>query len=338
MTVAAAVDRDTSPVVLSVRHLRTYYRTRGRQVPAVDGVDLDLTAGEVVGIVGESGSGKSTLARSIIRLIDTSYTRIVDGEVWLDGQDLLRLPGRKLHEVRGESIAMIFQSPLTALNPAYTVGAQITEAIRAHRTMPRDQLAQQVLELLGQVGIPDPAQRRHDFPHQLSGGMRQRVAIAIALACGPRVLLADEPTTALDVTIQAQVLELIRQLSRTVGTAVLLITHNMGVVAQMCERTLVMYGGVVVEQAATAELFANPAHPYTQGLIASIPKPDVDTDELQSISGTVPSFSAPVRHCRFTDRCPQAFDPCAAGEPPLVEIGDGHRVRCWLYAPDRGEG
>ena len=324
--------------LLSVEDLRTHYLTRTGVVPAVDGVSISVEPGEVIGIVGESGCGKSTLARSILSLIDRSYTRIVDGQVIFDGRDLLDLAPHELNRVRGKEISMIFQNPQTALNPVYTVGWQISEALRTHQPkQSRREMRTQVLDLLRQVGIPAPEERIDAYPHQLSGGMQQRVGIAIALACRPMLLIADEPTTALDVTIQAQILELVRQINREHHMAMILVSHNLGVVAQLCTRTYVMYGGVVVEEATTDELFESPKHPYTQGLLRAIPQIGDLQDELETIPGRVPRLTGEVGHCRFVDRCQMAMDQCREAEPPLIALTEGRQVRCWLYPEDQGQ-
>lgn len=320
--------------VLKVKGLKTYYQSKRRVVPAVDGVDLTLYQGESLGIVGESGCGKSTVARSIIGLLDYSYTRIEAGEVLYQGKDLTKLPVSALNRIRGKQISMIFQNPLTSLNPVFTIENQITEILKIHERMTKKQMRERVIELLTMVGIPTPEQRLADYPHQLSGGMQQRVMIAIALACNPEVIIADEPTTALDVTIQAQILDMIRELNQRFGTSMILITHNMGIVAEMCERVMVMYGGVVVEEGTAVQLFDTPMHPYTRGLLAAIPSIDEEKETLFSISGTVPRFTLPIKRCRFADRCDRVFAACTQCEPPLTDLPDGRHVRCHLY----GEG
>lgn len=321
--------------ILTIRNLKTYYRARQRTVPAVDGVDLDLAPGQMLGIVGESGCGKSTVARSIIGLIDRSYTDIVSGSVLFQGRDLLRLSPKEMDEIRGAKISMIFQNPLTSLNPVYKVGEQIAEVLKVHTCMTASERKARVIELLGRVGIPDPDSRAEEYPHELSGGMQQRVIIASALACNPEIIIADEPTTALDVTIQAQILSLIRSLNLAYGTAMILITHNMGIVAQMCSRIMVMYGGVVVEEGNVHQIFHGAVHPYTRGLLKAIPSIADDKEELYTIKGTVPRFSAPVVGCRFCDRCPYAEDICRREEPDIVRLDDGRKVRCHVFP---GEG
>jgi peptide/nickel transport system ATP-binding protein/oligopeptide transport system ATP-binding protein len=313
-----------------VSNLKTYYQSNGKSVPAVDGVSFRLHEGEVLGIVGESGCGKSTVARSILGLFDPTYTKIVGGEIEYRGRNLIKLSRKELSRIRGSKISMIFQNPQSSLNPSYTVGDQIAEALTSHRSMARKDANARVVELLRLVGIPAPETRRKNYPHQLSGGMQQRVLIAIALASQPEVIIADEPTTALDVTIQAQILELLSRIKEQFRMGMLLITHNMGIVAEMCDRVIVMYGGAVVEEGETSKIFASPSHPYTQGLLASIPSLDEDLEELFSIPGSVPRLAAPVRQCRFAGRCAFAFDKCLEGEPPLIDLGESHRAKCWL--------
>ncbi len=313
--------------ILRVDNLKVYYYSAKRVVPAVDGVSFTLKKGEILGIVGESGCGKSTVVRGIIGLIDERYTRIEAGQVLMEGKNLADLPLRELCRIRGKKISMIFQNPLSSLNPVYTIGSQIEEAILVHEKPSKAQLKERVLELLKLVHIPAPEMRYNDYPHQLSGGMQQRVLIAIALACNPQVIIADEPTTALDVTIQAQILELLRELNEKMGVGVIFITHNMGVVAEMCDEMMVMYGGVVVEKGKCEEIFENPLHPYTRGLLAAIPSIKEDKEELFSIKGQVPVFAHPVTRCRFADRCGLCEDRCLKGEPPL-SVFSGREVRC----------
>ncbi|MGE7225767.1 ABC transporter ATP-binding protein [Paenibacillus glucanolyticus] len=316
--------------VLTVNNLKTYYYSNNKKVPAVDGVSFCLYKGEVLGIVGESGCGKSTVARSILDLLDKSYTKVEAGEILFHGSDLLRLNAKQLNRVRGKKISMIFQNPQAALNPVYTVGDQISEVLQIHEKMSKKDIKARVIELLRLVGIPAPETRLMDYPHQMSGGMQQRIVIAIALACNPEVVIADEPTTALDVTIQAQILDLMTRIKRQSRMGMILITHNMGVVAEMCDRVMVMYGGAVVEEGATTDIFASPSHPYTQGLLASIPSIEEDKEELYSIPGSVPRLTAPVTHCRFAGRCPHTFGRCEESEPPLMDLGKGHKAKCWL--------
>lgn len=314
--------------ILQVNNLKVYYYSKKKVVPAVDGVSFTLKKGEILGIVGESGCGKSTVVRGIIGLIDERYTRIEDGEVLMDGRNLVDLTQKELCRIRGKKISMIFQNPLSSLNPVYTIGSQIEEAILTHEKAPKDKVKERVLELLRMVHIPAPEMRYNDYPHQLSGGMQQRVLIAIALACSPEVIIADEPTTALDVTIQAQILELLRELNEKTGVGVIFITHNMGVVAEMCEEMMVMYGGVVVEKGKCSAIFEHPLHPYTRGLLAAIPSIKEDKEELFSIKGHVPVFEHPVQYCRFASRCEYCEDRCRQQEPPL-SIVDQREVRCF---------
>jgi len=314
--------------LLSVRGLRTTFRAEDGEFAAIEDVGFDLAEGEVLGIVGESGSGKSVTALSILRLIPSPPGRIAAGEVRLDGQDLLTLSERRMREIRGAEIAMIFQEPMTSLNPVLTVGEQIVETIRYHERIGAQAAACRALDLLDQVGIPSPAQRLGEYPHQLSGGMRQRVMIAIALSCNPRLLLADEPTTALDVTIQAQILELLRSLQERFGMAVILITHDLGVIAEFVDRVIVMYAGRVVESAGVHAIFEQPLHPYTEGLLGSIPSLDDERERLQAIPGVVPSpFELPPG-CRYAPRCPYAREACAAEDPPLLALRPDHRAAC----------
>ncbi len=327
--------------ILRVNNLKVYYYSQKKVVPAVDGVSFALKKGEILGIVGESGCGKSTVVRGIIGLIDERYTRIEDGEVLMGGKNLVDLSQKELCRIRGKKISMIFQNPLSSLNPVYTIGSQIEEAILAHEKISKEKVHERVMELLKLVHIPAPELRYHDFPHQMSGGMQQRVLIAIALACNPEVIIADEPTTALDVTIQAQILELLRELNEKTGVGVIFITHNMGVVAEMCEEMMVMYGGVVVEKGKCDDIFATPLHPYTQGLLAAIPSIKEDKEELYSIKGHVPVFKHPVQQCRFASRCEYCEDRCRQSEPPLSNV-DGREVRCFRIGeigergPNRG--
>jgi peptide/nickel transport system ATP-binding protein/oligopeptide transport system ATP-binding protein len=317
----------TAPL-LDVRNLVTAFRSGGGTFNAVDGVSFTLAPGEVLGIVGESGSGKSVTALSILGLIPNPPGRIVGGEIHFRGENLLKAASRRMRQIRGAEIAMIFQEPMTSLNPVYTIGDQIIETIRYHERIGPKAARQRALDMLDRVGIAMPARRLDEYPHQLSGGMRQRVMIAIALSCNPRLLLADEPTTALDVTIQAQILELLSDIRSEFGMAVILITHDLGVVAQHVDRVMVMYGGRVVEEAPVYELFAHPRHPYTEGLLRSIPSIDDEGGRLFAIPGTVPApFDLPSG-CRFRTRCGYAAPACAATNPPLIEAGPEHRSAC----------
>jgi len=304
--------------MLEVRDLRTHFHTRAGLLKAVDGVSFSVGAGETVALVGESGSGKSVTALSILRLVPSPPGRIAGGQVLLDGVDLLTLPEARMAEMRGSAVSMIFQEPMAALNPVMTIGDQIGEALAAHG---RSAARQRTLELLDLVRIPDRHARIDDYPHRLSGGMRQRVMIAMALACRPKLLIADEPTTALDVTIQAQILDLLRELQAEIGMAMLFITHDLGVVAEIADRVVVMYAGRKVEEAPVADLFARPLHPYTQGLLAA-------TASLQEIPGTIPSLIGLGPGCPFADRCPLVMDACRPAPPPRSVPGPGREVYC----------
>jgi peptide/nickel transport system ATP-binding protein/oligopeptide transport system ATP-binding protein len=317
-----------------VKDLHTYFHTYDGVVKAVDGVDFCVRKGEALGLVGESGCGKSVTALSILRLIQQPPGRIVKGQILFDGQNLLDLTQDEMRHIRGNRISMIFQEPMTSLNPVYTIGDQISESIRLHQGLSRTDAMNLSVEMLKKVVIPDPEKRIKEYPHQLSGGMRQRVMIAIALSCGPSLLIADEPTTALDVTIQAQILSLMNQLKDETHASVLLITHDLGVIAKMVQSVAVMYTGKIVEYADVIELFDNPKHPYTLGLMDSIPRMDIPVAEdkmLRTIPGVVPSLLDLPPGCPFQARCPEAFDKCARENPSLVERGTGHLVRCWLH-------
>jgi peptide/nickel transport system ATP-binding protein len=313
--------------LLEVRELRTHFAVDGGEFRAVDGVSFSLAPGRTLGIVGESGCGKSVTALSIMGLVPQPPGRIAGGEIRLEGVDLLELSGAKMRELRGNRISMIFQEPMTSLNPAFTVGEQIVEGILCHRRVGRDAAKTHALEMLRRVRIPSPEQRYDDYPHRLSGGMRQRAMIAMALACEPRLLIADEPTTALDVTIQAQILDLMRTLREETGAAIILITHDLGVVAELAHDVAVMYAGRIVEHAAAEPLFAEPQHPYTIGLLGSIPKVYLERKRLAAIEGQVPI--ARVAGCQFHPRCPFAEERCRREEPPLVDLGGGHEAACW---------
>ncbi|MCC6870075.1 MAG: ABC transporter ATP-binding protein [Burkholderiales bacterium] len=332
----AAASRAGGPPLLEIRDLVTRFATDAGEFTAVDGVNLSVEAGRTLGIVGESGCGKSVTAMSIMGLVPQPPGRIAGGEIRFDGVDLLRLDPAALRELRGNRIAMIFQEPMTSLNPAYTVGDQIAEGILRHRKVSKAEARSLATEMLRRVRIPSPETRYDDYPHRLSGGMRQRVMIAMALACEPRLLIADEPTTALDVTIQAQILDLMRALREETGTAIILITHDLGVIAEVADDVAVMYSGSVVERAGVAALFADPQHPYTIGLLGSIPQLHLEQERLAAIEGQVPTPSRPVTGCRFHPRCPFAVDRCRIEAPPLVPVHDGHEVACWrapLVAP-----
>jgi len=327
---------NTTPApLLQVRNLKTYFQTEAGTAKAVDGVDFDIYPGEVVGLVGESGSGKSVTALSILRLIPDPPGKIVDGSIVFKGRDLLKLSWNEIRAIRGKEISMIFQEPMTSLNPVFTIGMQMMEAVLVHERVSKAEAFKRSVEMLELVGIADPPSRMNDYPQQFSGGMRQRVMIAMALACNPSLLIADEPTTALDVTIQAQILELMLQIKdQRRDAAILLITHNLAVVAETCHRVIVMYGGRIQEVAPVKELFKNPQHPYTRGLLASLPAVDGERRQrLPAIPGSVPSiFELPVG-CKFETRCAERLERCALIEPPLIEISAGHWVRCHLVNP-----
>jgi oligopeptide/dipeptide ABC transporter ATP-binding protein len=316
--------------LLSIENLRTYFYTDAGVARAVDGVSLQIGAGETVGLVGESGCGKSVTALSILRLIGPPGRIEAESRLLFEGRDLLRLAEDDMRRVRGNRIAMIFQEPMTALNPVFTVGDQIAEVVRVHERAPRKAAWNRAVEMLELVGIPAPAERAKEYPHQLSGGMRQRVVIAMALMMRPALVIADEPTTALDVTIQAQILDLLRDLQRRFGTSILLITHDMGVVAEIASRVIVMYGGEVVEQAPVDRIFANPHHPYTEGLLAAMPRLGQERERLRTIPGTVPPPTNWPSGCRFHDRCPYAWERTAIEHPTLYEVENAHFSRCHL--------
>ena len=319
----------TTPL-LEIENLHTFFYTDNGVARAVDGVSISVGVGETVGVVGESGCGKSVTALSILRLVRPPG-RIEDGSVMrFDGRDLLELNEREMQHVRGNRIAMVFQEPMTALNPVFTIGDQIGEVARIHAGMSKRDAWAKAIEMLTVVGIPAPEQRAGEYPHQLSGGMRQRVVIAMALVMNPALVVADEPTTALDVTIQAQILELLADLTRRLGTSVLLITHDLGVVAENCTRVIVMYAGEVVEEATTIDLFARAHHPYTEGLLGAMPRVGGEKDRLATIPGTVPPPTSWPKGCRFRDRCPYSWERCETEHPPLYQIGGGHTSRCHL--------
>lgn len=317
--------------LLDVSDLKTYFHTDQGICKAVDGVSFSVKAGDTLGIVGESGSGKSVSTLSILRLIPEPPGKIESGTVRFDGVDLLNLSRKEMRKIRGNTISMIFQDPMTSLNPVFQVGEQIAEAVRLHQDLSRSAALDKAIEMLTLVGIPAPEKRVRDYPHQLSGGMRQRVMIAIALSCRPRLMIADEPTTALDVTIQAQILDLIQRLKDETGTSIVLITHDLGVIAEATQHVVVMYAGKVMETTNTRDLFAEAYHPYTQGLLQSIPRPEQDLKRLPAIPGIVPNLLDLPTGCTFNDRCPKAFARCFKEEPPLLTITPGTGCRCWLY-------
>lgn len=319
-------------VVLDVKDLQTSFFTDSGEVPAVDHVDFHVREGEVLGIVGESGCGKSVTSLSVMGLVPSPPGKIVGGEILYKDQDLVHMSEKKMRTIRGNEIAMIFQEPMTSLNPLFTIGKQMTEAMLIHRKdLSKQAIHDKAVEMLKLVGLPRSKEIMKDYPHQLSGGMRQRVMIAMALVCDPEVLIADEPTTALDVTTQAQILKLMRDLNTQLNTAVILITHDLGVVAETCERVVVMYAGQVIEEAPVNELFHNPEHPYTKGLIKSVPDIRNKADRLYSISGNVPIPGSVTKGCKFADRCEFAFDRCFKEQPPLNETSEVQKTRCFLY-------
>jgi oligopeptide transport system ATP-binding protein len=317
--------------LLEVKDLRTHFNTRDGVVKAVDGVSYDIQEGETLGLVGESGCGKSVSALSILRLITSPPGRIVGGSVEFDGRDLIKLSDAEMREVRGNDIGMVFQEPMTSLNPVLTIGRQLTEGLELHLKMTKSDARSRAAELLVMVGIPDATQQLKSYPHQFSGGMRQRVMIAMALSCNPKLLIADEPTTALDVTIQAQILELLQKLSADMGTAILIITHNLGVIARYASRVNVMYAGKIVEGGATRELFTNPQHPYTKGLLQSVPRLSQDrTEKLFTIEGSPPDLINLPKGCAFQPRCAYAVSECTVTAPPLTDRGDSHLAACFV--------
>ena len=327
---------DNEEILLEVKGLKTYFKDSRGLVPAVDGVDFILHKGETLGIVGESGCGKSMTAMSILHLLPPKG-EIVDGSIQFKGQDITHLPPKEMARLRGKEIAMIFQEPMTSLNPVYTVGWQISEMILRHEPMTKKQAKEKAIEMLRLVNIPAPEKRVDEYPHELSGGMRQRVMIAMALSCNPELLIADEPTTALDVTIQAQILDLMRNLKKSLNTSIIMITHDLGVVAEMSDYVLVMYAGMVMEYSDVATLFQQPLHPYTQGLMKALPRLDDPQDKLYVIKGAVPSLYHLPAGCRFWPRCPYATERCKQEMPGLYQIGE-RKVRCFRYENGLKEG
>lgn len=325
--------------LLEVRNLRTHFYTDDGVVPAVDGVSFSLGVGETMGIVGESGCGKSVTSLSVMRLIPNPPGRIVEGDIVFQGENLLNKSEAQMRHVRGNDIAMIFQEPMTSLNPVFTAGDQIIEAIMIHQKAGKREARSKAIDMLRLVGIPSPERRIDDYPHQMSGGMRQRVMIAMALSCNPKLLIADEPTTALDVTIQAQILSLMLKIRQDLGTAIMLITHDLGVIAETVEKVAVMYAGKIVESADVVSVFRAPLHPYTSGLLGSIPRLNEDCERLHVIEGVVPNpFNMPIG-CRFCPRCAYAERICMEQEPQLVDVGNGHQVSCWkpfVYTVHKG--
>ncbi|MFW5986139.1 MAG: ABC transporter ATP-binding protein [Halanaerobiales bacterium] len=317
--------------LIEVKNLKTHFFTEEGVVKAVDGVDFEIYPGETLGIVGESGCGKSVTSLSIMRLIESPPGQIVEGEIWYDDKDLTKLKQSQMRKIRGNDISMIFQEPMTSLNPVYTVGDQISEAITLHKKVSKKEARKQSIDMLRKVGIPLPEQRVDEYPHQLSGGMRQRVMIAMALSCDPKLLIADEPTTALDVTIQAQILELMNDLKDKFGMAIMMITHDLGVIAEVSDRVGVMYAGKIVEYTDVESLFHDPRHPYTWGLMRSIPKLEEEVERLDAIPGVVPNPLNFPEGCKYHTRCTIADDKCRAEEPPIEEVEPGHKVRCWHH-------
>ena len=317
--------------ILQVKDLETTFFTHDGNIAAVDHITFSVREGEILGIVGESGCGKSVTSLSIMGLVPNPPGKITNGKILLDGKDLTKLKEKEMRKIRGQQVAMIFQEPMTSLNPLFTIGNQLIEAIRIHnKKWTKKQAKNRAVEIMKLVGLPRAEQLLEEYPHQLSGGMRQRVMIAMALVCSPKVLIADEPTTALDVTIQAQILHLIKDLNSRLNTAVLLITHDLGVVAETCERVIVMYAGQIVEEAPVLEIFNNPRHPYTQGLIKSVPDIRYKKDALYSIPGNVPKPGSIMNGCRFAARCPHAFDRCLSETPQIYDVSDHHKSRCFL--------
>lgn len=316
-------------VILQVNGLKTYFFDRKGKVPAVDGVDFMIRKGETLGIVGESGCGKSVTSMSILKLLPPEG-KVIEGEILFKGRDLTKCTSREMEKVRGKEISMIFQEPMTSLNPVYTVGVQIGEMIRNHEKLSKKEVREKAIHMLKLVGIPSPEKRVDEYPHELSGGMRQRVMIAMALSCNPELLIADEPTTALDVTIQAQILELMKDLKKQLNTSIMMITHDLGVIAEMADYVLVMYAGMVMEYCDVKQLFKNPLHPYSQGLINALPRFDDVKDKLYVIEGTVPSLYDMPDGCRFWPRCPYATERCRKDVPKLYCCGD-RQVRCFLH-------
>ncbi len=320
---------NTSPVVLKVDGLKTYFETRWGTVRAVDGVSFDLRRGETLGIVGESGSGKSVTMLSLMRLVPEPPGRIVDGQILLEGQDLVQLSDREMSEIRGSQIALIIQDPMTSLNPVFSIGNQVGEAIKIHQDIPKRTVVQQVLDVLRKVNIPAAETRVRDYPHQMSGGMRQRVVGAIGISCEPIVLIADEPTTSLDVTIQAQYLKLLKELQEASNIGLIFITHDFGIVAKMCDRVAVMYAGRIVEMGDVRDIFNHPSHPYTEALLSSVPKLEEDVDRLYSIEGQPPTLHDLPQGCPFAPRCQYVMDKCLETYPAQFDVSDSHYAACW---------
>lgn len=333
-----SVEKSSPERLLEIRDLKTYFQTDRGVLRAVDGVDVTVSAGETVCIVGESGCGKTVTAHSVLKLVPMPPGKIAGGQILWKGRDLARLSASEMNRVRAKEIAIVFQEPMTSLNPVYTVGDQIAEVVRLHERLDRQKARARAIEMLELLQIPNAARRVSDYPHQFSGGMRQRVMIAMALSCGPKLLIADEPTTALDVTIQAQILDLMQEMKERLEMSIMLITHDMGVVAEVAQRVIVMYAGRVVEEAATTQLFDNALHPYSQGLIRSIPRIDRSKERknrLETIPGSVPNLIDPPSGCRFAARCSFASEACRQEAPPLIEVEPGHKVACFLHGEPR---
>ena len=323
--------------ILEIKDLCVEFQTVEGTVHAVDHLNYTLHKGEKLGIVGESGSGKSVSSLGMMQLIPNPPGRITGGEILYHGKDLVKASEKEMQKIRGNEISMIFQEPMTSLNPIIKCGRQIAESLRLHRGMKKKEALEEAVRMMRAVGIANPEVRAHEYPHQMSGGMRQRVMIAMALACQPQILIADEPTTALDVTIQAQILDLIRELNESMGTSVVFITHDLGVVSELCDTVIVMYTGHIVEQAPVKELFESPKHPYTKGLLNAIPKITRERNPLETIEGMVPNPTERIEGCSFSPRCPYATDQCRKAEPPMTELSDGRLVRCWQYAKENEE-
>lgn len=327
-----------SETILEVKNLKTYFYTEEGVVPAVDGLDFSLKDGETLAIVGESGCGKSVTSLSVLGLIKNPPGRIIDGEILYRGEDLCKVKEKRMRQIRGNDISMIFQEPMTSLNPVFTIGHQIMESLIYHQNYNKAQARERAIEMLRLVGIPDPEKNVDYYPHQISGGMRQRVMIAMALACNPKILIADEPTTALDVTIQAQILRLLADLRDKTGTAIILITHDLGIVAQTAENVMVMYGGQAVEYSDVKSIYKDPLHPYTVGLLKSIPKLHEEQEKLYNIRGSIPSPHEFPKGCRFSPRCEDCMDICREHMPELATLADGRKVRCWKHQEFKGGG
>jgi peptide/nickel transport system ATP-binding protein/oligopeptide transport system ATP-binding protein len=317
--------------LLCVKDLRTYFYTELGIVRAVDGISFSVGYGDTLGILGESGSGKSVTALSILRLIASPPGRIESGEIFFEGQNVMSLPIAQMKKIRGNRISMIFQEPIISLNPVLKTGEQVSEAIRLHQGLSRRRAWEASIEMLRMVGIPSPEKRVNDYPHQMSGGMCQRIMIAIAISCQPGLIIADEPTTALDVTIQAQILDLLQKLTRDTGTSILLISHNIGVLAEMVQEAIVMYCGKIMEYGTIEDILEHPCHPYTEDLLRSVPRLDQQLPRLNAIPGVVPSLLDLREGCRFSDRCKKSLEKCIREEPPLIELGSNHYTRCWLH-------